>query len=175
MNLDIQYSEKFENRHISPNVSDTEKMLASIGVNTIDTLIEQTVPAKIRLAQALRLPAAKSEAFTTFSIPSAPQKRFCAKGKSRETHTTFVLSIAAARWLNVRTDAAHVGVSILGKIFKITLLPAKFAKLAIDKSFCTNLKSIALEPTFGNSPLVFIGFPPNVTTAIIDIFFKHQK
>ena len=62
MNLDIQYSEKFENRHISPNVSDTEKMLASIGVNDLNTLIEQTVPAKIRLAQALRLPAAKSEA-----------------------------------------------------------------------------------------------------------------
>ena len=62
MKLDIQYSEKFENRHISPNESDTAKMLASVGVKTVDALIEQTVPTKIRLAQALRLPAAKSEA-----------------------------------------------------------------------------------------------------------------
>jgi hypothetical protein len=64
---------------------------------------------------------------------------------------------------------------MLGNMFKTNLLPAKSAKVAIDKSPLTNLKSIAFEPTFGNSPLVFIGFPPNVIAAIFAIFFKHQK
>jgi glycine dehydrogenase len=36
-------------------------MLQTVGVNSIDELIEQTVPQKIRLKQPLNLPKAKSE------------------------------------------------------------------------------------------------------------------
>lgn len=61
MNLDINYKEAFEDRHIAPNASDTQKMLETIGVNSIDQLIEETVPAKIRLKKSMELPAAKSE------------------------------------------------------------------------------------------------------------------
>jgi glycine dehydrogenase len=61
MKLDTQYQEKFEHRHIAPNQADTEKMLKTIGVNTLDELIDETVPAKIRLKKPLNLPAAKSE------------------------------------------------------------------------------------------------------------------
>jgi hypothetical protein len=51
------------------------------------------------------------------------------------------------------------------------LLPAKSAKVAIDKSVFTKLKLGAFEPTEGNSPVVFIGFPPNVIAAMV-IFFN---
>ncbi len=61
MKLNIDYQEKFEQRHIAPNTQDTAKMLATIGLNTIDELIGQTVPSNIRLKKALNLPAAMSE------------------------------------------------------------------------------------------------------------------
>ena len=61
MSLNIHYQEDFENRHIAPNEADTAQMLQQIGVNSIDQLIEQTVPERIRLKQPLNLPKAKSE------------------------------------------------------------------------------------------------------------------
>jgi len=61
MALNTAYEEKFEGRHIAPNQADTAEMLKATGVNTLDELIAQTVPAKIRLKNPLNLPAAKSE------------------------------------------------------------------------------------------------------------------
>ncbi|GAA4212230.1 aminomethyl-transferring glycine dehydrogenase [Pedobacter jeongneungensis] len=61
MSLNIHYKEDFQNRHIAPNEADTAEMLQTVGVNSIDELIEQTVPTAIRLKQPLDLPAAKSE------------------------------------------------------------------------------------------------------------------
>ncbi|HEY1025684.1 MAG TPA: aminomethyl-transferring glycine dehydrogenase [Sphingobacteriaceae bacterium] len=61
MNLNVDYKEDFQSRHIAPDQSETAEMLKTIGVNSVDQLIEQTVPAQIRLKQALNLPAAKSE------------------------------------------------------------------------------------------------------------------
>jgi glycine dehydrogenase len=61
MSLNIHYQEDFQDRHIAPNKADTEAMLQAIGVKSIDELIEQTVPQKIRLKQPLNLPKAKSE------------------------------------------------------------------------------------------------------------------
>jgi len=62
MKLNIDYQEKFEQRHIAPNEQDTVKMLDNIGVNSIEELISQTVPSIIRLKNNLNLPAARSEA-----------------------------------------------------------------------------------------------------------------
>ncbi len=61
MKLNTAYEEKFEGRHIAPNAVDTVEMLQTIDVKTLDELIAQTVPAKIRLKSPLNLPAAKSE------------------------------------------------------------------------------------------------------------------
>jgi len=61
MKLNIDYQEKFQSRHIAPNQADTDKMLKITGVNSLDELIEQTIPAKIRLKTPLNLPPAKSE------------------------------------------------------------------------------------------------------------------
>jgi len=61
MKLNTKYEEKFEGRHIAPNEADTTEMLKATGVKTLDELIDQTVPAKIRLKKPLNLPAAKSE------------------------------------------------------------------------------------------------------------------
>ncbi|GAB2979895.1 aminomethyl-transferring glycine dehydrogenase [Mucilaginibacter puniceus] len=61
MNLNTDYQELFEKRHIAPNDAATAEMLNAVGVNTLDELIDQTVPSQIRLKQPLQLPAAKSE------------------------------------------------------------------------------------------------------------------
>ena len=61
MNLNTDYQELFEKRHIAPNEIATAEMLKALDVNTLDELIGQMVPAKIRLKQPLQLPAAKSE------------------------------------------------------------------------------------------------------------------
>ena len=61
MKLDIHYQEKFQSRHIAPNQADTAQMLKATGVNSLDQLIDETVPQKIRLKTPLNLPPAKSE------------------------------------------------------------------------------------------------------------------
>ncbi len=61
MDLNTDYRELFEKRHIAPDENATAEMLNALAVNTLDQLIDETVPARIRLKQALQLPAAKSE------------------------------------------------------------------------------------------------------------------
>jgi glycine dehydrogenase len=61
MKIDSHYAEKFESRHIGPDGQQVEKMLKVIKAKSIDELIDQTIPANIRLKKSLNLPPAKSE------------------------------------------------------------------------------------------------------------------
>ena len=61
MQIDPHYKEKFETRHIGPDAKQVEEMLKTVKAGSIDDLIEQTIPAKIRLKHPLNLPAAQSE------------------------------------------------------------------------------------------------------------------
>src|SRR5688572_27053838 len=61
MKIDSQYTEKFENRHIGPDAHQVEAMLKVIKAKSVDELIDETVPAGIRLKKPLNLPDAKSE------------------------------------------------------------------------------------------------------------------
>ena len=51
----------FQPRHIGPDDQDRAQMLRTIGVRSLDELIEQTVPPGIRLPAPLDLPAAETE------------------------------------------------------------------------------------------------------------------
>src|ERR1043165_7023413 len=62
MNLFSIQSEEFIHRHIGPNAQDTQKMLDTIGVESMEELIGRTVPGSIRMDHRLRLPEAMSEA-----------------------------------------------------------------------------------------------------------------
>lgn len=62
MPLNIRYQESFEDRHNGQIDNEFAQMLDAVGVSTIDELIEQTVPARIRLENPLQLPAPQSEA-----------------------------------------------------------------------------------------------------------------
>jgi len=62
MNLLSIQNEEFIGRHIGPNKEDTQKMLETIGVESMEELVGRTVPASIRMDHKLRIPAAQSEA-----------------------------------------------------------------------------------------------------------------
>lgn len=53
--------ETFMSRHIGPNIADEKEMLQKIGYNSLDELINVTVPESIRLKQKLNLPKGQSE------------------------------------------------------------------------------------------------------------------
>jgi glycine dehydrogenase len=61
MNLfDIQQNE-FVGRHIGPNETETNHMLDTIGVSSLEELVNKTVPGAIRMQKPLAVPAAISE------------------------------------------------------------------------------------------------------------------
>ncbi len=62
MQAALRYQEKFEERHTNSDETDRQAMLKAIGVDSVETLIAQTVPAAIRRPGPLNLPAAQSEA-----------------------------------------------------------------------------------------------------------------
>src|SRR5690606_4385961 len=61
MNLFAQLQHEFKRRHIGPDESQTQEMLATIGVDSLDALIDKTVPSAIRLPKPLNIPPAMSE------------------------------------------------------------------------------------------------------------------
>ena len=61
MKIDPLYTEKFESRHNAPDAVQVAEMLKTVKADSIDALIDQTVPAGIRLKKPLKLPKAQSE------------------------------------------------------------------------------------------------------------------
>ncbi len=53
--------EEFIARHIGPSDDERDAMLQALGLSSLDELIEQTVPKKIQLPEALKIPAALTE------------------------------------------------------------------------------------------------------------------
>jgi glycine cleavage system P protein (glycine dehydrogenase) len=58
---DLQAHSIFSTRHIGPRDTDGNAMLKSIGLSSMEELIDQVVPADIRLAGSLDLPEARTE------------------------------------------------------------------------------------------------------------------
>lgn len=61
MRIDLNATDRFVERHIGPNENAVKEMLEKIGIGSLQELIDQTVPAKIRLKGDLDLPEALSE------------------------------------------------------------------------------------------------------------------
>ncbi|MEU7133225.1 aminomethyl-transferring glycine dehydrogenase [Streptomyces sp. NPDC046261] len=59
---DLERGTPFEARHIGPDAGAQAKMLAQVGFGSLDELTAAAVPEVIKSAEALRLPAARSEA-----------------------------------------------------------------------------------------------------------------
>jgi glycine dehydrogenase len=61
MPVSLEHPDRFPSRHIGPDEHDVAEMLRVVGAKTLDELIDQTIPASIRLRRELNLPAALSE------------------------------------------------------------------------------------------------------------------
>jgi glycine dehydrogenase len=57
----FSHYDTFVRRHIGPGENETKQMLKALNVNTLDELIDQTVPDSIRMKHELRLPAPLNE------------------------------------------------------------------------------------------------------------------
>ena len=53
--------EPFQSRHIGPDAEETAAMLKVIGAPSLDALIDEAIPARIRLPKPLNLPDGESE------------------------------------------------------------------------------------------------------------------
>lgn len=69
---------KFVNRHNGPRESEIPTMLKKIGVSSVDELIEQTVPASIRLKEPMKLsePLSERDYFVSLKNMAAKNKVF---------------------------------------------------------------------------------------------------
>lgn len=61
MKINLTNRKKFAKRHIGVSDNQINEMLSTIGVDTLDQLIDETVPKSIRLKEDLNLPQEKSE------------------------------------------------------------------------------------------------------------------
>jgi len=57
----LQNTLEFVQRHVGPDEQETQQMLDSLGIESLDDLLIETVPNKIRLPQALNIPSARTE------------------------------------------------------------------------------------------------------------------
>ena len=56
MKIQLNKSDSFKNRHIGPSHLQVEEMLKIIGSNSIDSLIDETIPSSIRVIEPMNLP-----------------------------------------------------------------------------------------------------------------------
>ena len=61
MKIDLNKVDRFEDRHNGPDAFQIEEMLKKIGAETLDELIDQTIPKKIQLSHKMNLPQPLSE------------------------------------------------------------------------------------------------------------------
>ncbi|MEE8058739.1 MAG: aminomethyl-transferring glycine dehydrogenase [Pseudomonadales bacterium] len=71
---DLEANDAFIQRHIGPDNQQQQEMLQLLGVNSLDELIESTVPANIRRKQAMDLPAPQTETSALAQLNALAQK-----------------------------------------------------------------------------------------------------
>ena len=60
MPASLRRTDSFVDRHIGPDEADIKAMLKTVGLGSLEELIDSTVPSQIRLSQPLRLPVHRS-------------------------------------------------------------------------------------------------------------------
>jgi len=61
MPVSIDNLDKFARRHVGPSDAHVAEMLRTVGAQSLDELVDQTVPSTIRLRRPLALPASRTE------------------------------------------------------------------------------------------------------------------
>jgi glycine dehydrogenase len=95
MNLFDTAATEFQRRHIGPDEQEMAQMLETVGVSTLEELIDKTVPDGIRMPEALALPAPISESeylhhMKTISLKNKVAKNYIGQGYY-DNHTPSVI------------------------------------------------------------------------------------
>jgi len=61
MPIDLSFTDRFHERHIGPDADDVETMLDTLGVESLDALVDSAIPDSIRTDDRLDLPPACTE------------------------------------------------------------------------------------------------------------------
>jgi glycine dehydrogenase len=69
----------FKSRHIGPDSEQIDQMLSDVGVSSVAQLVDETVPAKIKLQKPLALPIPRNESEYIKSIRAKANKNIIAK------------------------------------------------------------------------------------------------
>ncbi|HMY39900.1 MAG TPA: hypothetical protein PK011_11300, partial [Marinagarivorans sp.] len=74
----LSYSDEFIARHIGPSPSETQAMLAALGLASIEGLMEKTLPAAIRSETTARLagPCSENQALSELKAIAAGNRVF---------------------------------------------------------------------------------------------------
>ncbi|WP_043760455.1 aminomethyl-transferring glycine dehydrogenase [Rhodothermus marinus] len=85
MAIDLSFTDRFVDRHIGPSSADIQEMLQTLGLSSLEELMEQTIPASIRTQRPLTLPPALSEAellarLQELAAKNAPFRSFIGMG-----------------------------------------------------------------------------------------------
>lgn len=95
MHLFDRQSREFQGRHLGPDTAETAQMLQTIGVHSVDELVDKTVPGGIRMEGTLNLPKSLSEAaylreLKEISMKNKLYKTYIGQGYY-DTHTPSVI------------------------------------------------------------------------------------
>lgn len=71
---DLEQTDEFLHRHIGPNADETAEMLKTLGHKSLEALIDQTLPASIRLPKDLPLPGPQTEHNALAALKTMAQK-----------------------------------------------------------------------------------------------------
>jgi glycine dehydrogenase len=61
MSIDLSFTDTFAARHLGPTDADVDAMLDTLGVESLDALVDATIPESIRTDRPLDLPPARTE------------------------------------------------------------------------------------------------------------------
>ena len=76
---ELEQRDRFVHRHIGPSENDISEMLKSLGMNSLDELINRTVPDSIRMSGELDLPGSRSETEVLNELRSKANRNQVAK------------------------------------------------------------------------------------------------
>lgn len=74
MNESIISSQLFEGRHIGPNMVETLQMLKAVGAESLEALLQETIPSDIRLSTFPKLPKAATEQMLLSELQSISEE-----------------------------------------------------------------------------------------------------
>ena len=81
-------AEEFAGRHIGPSATETDRMLAAVGVGSLDELVDRAVPEAIHDHAPLALPRASPRPRPSPASASSPTATRCSRRSSgRATRT----------------------------------------------------------------------------------------